>query len=105
MSIVDFVEFYLLQLLQGGHDQMPTRRPSVGRRLVAGRAVFTQLGCATCHIPTLTINRDRRVADVETMFSDFTRHADDVGNPFNRLFATASLRHGRDRRRLRGCRR
>jgi len=35
-------------------------------------------------VPDLAINRDRRVADVETVFDP------DRGNPFNRLFATAA---------------
>jgi hypothetical protein len=39
-------------------------------------------GCTTCHVPDLTIARDRRVADVETMFDPERGH-------FNRLFATA----------------
>jgi cytochrome c peroxidase len=42
-------------------------------------------GCGSCHIPDLTIDRDRRIADVETTFNPTQ------GNPFNRLFATASL--------------
>ena len=40
----------------------------------------------------MTINRDRRIADVETVFNPTQ------GNPFNRLFATATRVPGRDRR-------
>jgi hypothetical protein len=68
-------EFYLL------HFQGRNRRADLSTTLVA---VFQQIGCATCHIPDLRIDRDRRVADVETVF-DPTR-----GNPFNRMFATAT---------------
>ena len=39
--------------------------------------------CAQCHIPDLTINHDRRVADVETVY-------DQVKGIFNSLFATAT---------------
>jgi hypothetical protein len=45
-----------------------------------------------CHIPDLTINRDRRVADVETTFAreDLIRSDGGRGNPFVRLFAVAT---------------
>jgi hypothetical protein len=77
-SIVDFVEFYLLNYFKAGTGEQ-------SRETQMGRAVFNQIGCANCHVPNMTINRDRRVADVETVFN-----AQD-GNPFNRMFATASL--------------
>ena len=50
--------------------------------VIAGREKFTEIGCAQCHIPNLQINRDRRVADVETVY-------DQVNGIFNNLFATA----------------
>src|SRR4029077_8155493 len=53
---------------------------------LAGRAVFTQIGCASCHIPTFTISQDRRGADVETVFNPTN------GNPINRLFATGTVK-------------
>ena len=56
-----------------------------------GRTLFTNAGCASCHIASLTINVDRRVADVETVFSDFNPASPTTsGNPINRLFATAT---------------
>ena len=76
-SIVDFMEFYLLNYF----------KPGIGEQtadVVAGRAVFTSIGCASCHIANMVIVQDRRVADVETVFNA------EQGNPFNRLFATAS---------------
>src|SRR5206468_2391715 len=48
-----------------------------------GRELFGKVGCAECHIPDLQINRDRRVADVETVY-------DPVNGIFNSLFATAT---------------
>ena len=41
------------------------------------------MGCASCHVADMTINHDRRVADVETIY-------DPVKGVFNGLFATAS---------------
>lgn len=76
-SLVDFMEFYLLHYFKAA-----TGEPSSDA--TSGRNSFTSLGCAECHIPNLTINRDRRVADVETVFNLAQ------GNPFNRLFATAT---------------
>ena len=48
-----------------------------------GRQTFGQIGCTSCHISNLQIDRDRRVADLETVY-DAER-----GN-FNHLFATAT---------------
>jgi hypothetical protein len=48
-----------------------------------GRQTFNQIGCNTCHMPDLKIDRDRRVADVETVYDA------DRGN-FNHLFATVT---------------
>jgi hypothetical protein len=76
-SIVDFMEFYLLNYFKPGQGEQTDEA-------VMGRALFTSIGCASCHIPTLTINSDRRVADLDTVFDDVQ------GNPFNRLFATAT---------------
>lgn len=77
VSIVDFMEFYLLNYF----------KPAIGRQSKEsnlGRVVFNQIGCANCHVPNLGINYDRRVADVETVYDPAQ------GNPFNLLFATAS---------------
>jgi Di-haem oxidoreductase, putative peroxidase len=75
-SIVDFMEFYLLHYFKPGTGEVTSETSS-------GRSSFISLGCAACHIPDLTIDDDRRVADVETT------HDPARGNPFNRLFATA----------------
>jgi mono/diheme cytochrome c family protein len=76
-ALVDFLEFYLLNYFKAGTSE-ETHDVRHGRKL------FEDAGCATCHIPDLQILRDRRVADVETVFDP------DNGN-FNRLFATARL--------------
>jgi cytochrome c peroxidase len=72
------MEFYLLHYFKAA-----TGKPS--QEATLGRILFTQVGCTGCHMPNLTIDSDRRVADVETAY-DPAR-----GNPFNNLFATASL--------------
>lgn len=74
-SLVDFMEFYLLNYFKPALYQQ-TGQTEQGRRL------FVKAGCAGCHIPDLQINRDRRVADVETVF-------DPERGIFNSLFATA----------------
>ena len=74
-ALVDHLEFYLLNYFKPGigeqsHD---TER---------GRRLLQQTGCTRCHVPDLTIAKDRRVADVETTFDPIRGH-------LNRLFATA----------------
>jgi hypothetical protein len=76
-AMIDFMEFYLLNYFKAGLGPVTSNANN-------GYGVFLQIGCADCHKPNLTINRDRRVADVETRF-DATN-----GNPFNRMFATAA---------------
>jgi mono/diheme cytochrome c family protein len=91
VSLVDFEEFYLLNYFKPGTSILPDRVTEVND----GRALFTQVGCASCHVPSLTINADRRVADVETTFSDFTPADGNLatdGNPLNRLFAAITPR-------------
>jgi hypothetical protein len=76
-SIVDFMEFYLLHYFKAAEGEL-TGESS------AGKTLFLQIGCGSCHIPDMHVLRDRRIADVETTF-DPSR-----GNPFNRMFATAT---------------
>jgi CxxC motif-containing protein (DUF1111 family) len=71
------MEFYLLNYFKPATGNQTTEAQ-------AGRALLTTVGCTTCHIPNLTINHDRRVADVETVFDPV------AGGPFNQLFATAT---------------
>ena len=76
VSLVDFFEFYLLNYFKAAtYQQAETTR--------LGGQFFDQIGCTRCHIPNLTINRDRRVADVQTVY-------DPTNGIFNTLFATAA---------------
>jgi hypothetical protein len=75
-ALVDHLEFYLLNYFKPGlgkQDDVTAR----------GRRAFARIGCATCHVFDLTVNHDRRVADVETTY-------DPVNGIFNDLFATAT---------------
>jgi Di-haem oxidoreductase, putative peroxidase len=76
-SLVDHMEFYLFNYFKPG----TYRQTSLTS---AGRSLMRQIGCTGCHIENLVINRDRRVADVETEY-------DAANGLFNDLFATASL--------------
>ena len=75
-SVVDYLEFYLLNYF----------KPATYRITAAserGRHLFDRIGCGTCHVANLTVDRDRRVADVQTNY-------DDKRGLFNGLFATAT---------------
>ncbi len=75
-SIVDFMEFYLLNYFKPAlYQQTDDTRQ--------GRTLFERSGCTACHIPDLQINRDRRVADLDTSY-------DPQRGIFNNLFATAN---------------
>ena len=80
-SIVDHMEFYLLNYFKPGTRVSPAAEPAVN----AGMSTFDAIGCTACHVPSLQIERDRRVADFETSF-DATN-----GNPLNSLYAVPSL--------------
>src|SRR5918992_1396049 len=69
------MEFYLLHYFTPGTYQQ-TRATDLGRR------VMEAIGCTQCHIPNLPLERDRRVADIETAY-------DPERGIFNNLFATA----------------
>lgn len=74
-ATIDFLEFYLLNYFKPAtYEQTPAT--------LRGRAVFAEMQCVRCHVPDLTIQQDRRVADVETTF-------DSERGIFNGLFATA----------------
>ncbi|MGH9751792.1 MAG: di-heme oxidoredictase family protein [Blastocatellia bacterium] len=91
-SLVDFMEFYLLHYFKAGLGEgSPESIPSgsgfpatASSDAIDGLNKFKQIGCAVCHIQNLTINRDRRVADLETRFDPVR------GNPINNLFTMAS---------------
>jgi len=75
-ALVDYLEFYLMNYFKPAHYQQTDRTER-------GRSVFNRIGCGSCHVGDLTINHDRRVADVETNY-------DPTHGVFNSLFATAS---------------
>ncbi len=77
-AVVDHLEFYLLNYFKPG-TYRETARTRDGQRLLK------QIGCTDCHVQNLKIRRDRRVADVETVY-------DSENGIFNNLFATASTR-------------
>jgi hypothetical protein len=77
-ALVDHMEFYLLNYFKPGTYRQTALTEE-------GLATFNQIGCNRCHIQDLTLARDRRVADVETVY-------DPQRGIFNQLFATASLR-------------
>lgn len=77
-ALVDHMEFYLLNYFKPGvYSQNAVTQQGLG--------TFNQIGCNSCHVQNLTILRDRRVADVETLY-------DPRRGNFNQLFATATLR-------------
>jgi len=78
VAAVDHLEFYLLNYFKPGL-YMETSRTAEGLELM------NDVGCTSCHIQNLSIDSDRRVADVETNF-------DPVNGIFNELFAVASTR-------------
>jgi hypothetical protein len=75
-ALIDHMEFYLLNYFKAGTGAGTTRTRD-------GLTLMTAAGCTTCHVQNLVINKDRRVADVETVH-------DPVRGIFNRLFATAT---------------
>jgi mono/diheme cytochrome c family protein len=78
-SLVDYLEFYLLNYFKPATYEQ-------SNETARGRKILQQIGCTVCHRANLPVARDRRVADVETVY-------DPERGIFNGLFATASLRH------------
>jgi CxxC motif-containing protein (DUF1111 family) len=75
-SIVDHLEFYFLNYFKPAHGAQSAATDR-------GRQTFVRIGCSSCHISDLSINHDRRVADLETVY-------DQTNGVFNSLFSTAS---------------
>lgn len=75
-ALVDHLEFYLLNYFKPGTYKQTTLTKK-------GDRLFQKIGCASCHISDLPIERDRRVADVETVY-------DPERGILNNLFATAT---------------
>jgi hypothetical protein len=79
VALVDFMEFYLLNYFKPATYQQ-TQATEKGRQL------FEEIGCAECHMPDIPIERDRQVADAETVY-------DPERGVFNNLFTTATPLH------------
>jgi hypothetical protein len=76
VSLVDFLEFYLMSYFKPATYEQTSQTTQ-------GLAIIKQIGCTMCHIQNLQLDRDRRVADVETVY-------DPITGILNRLFATAT---------------
>ncbi|MGK0178334.1 MAG: hypothetical protein ACI8PD_000120 [Nitrospinales bacterium] len=74
-AVVDFMEFYLLNYFKPGFGEQT-------RGIRAGLRTMRKIGCLECHRENLTVESDRRIADVETKF-------DPKKGIFNRMFAKA----------------
>ncbi len=76
-AVVDHIEFYLLNYFKPGQYRVTNKARH-------GRQLMDDIGCTTCHTADMVIEKDRRVADVETRY-----------NPekgiFNQLYATATM--------------
>ena len=77
-AIIDFMEFYLLNYFKPGTGKQNQETQN-------GLRYMKSIGCTKCHQQNLLIEKDRRVADVNTVFDPQKGH-------FNRLFATAETR-------------
>ncbi len=75
-ALLDHMEFYLLNYFKAGVSPATSS-------METGFTLMHQIGCTSCHVRQLTIQHDRRVADVETLL-------DPVKGNFNRLFSTAT---------------
>lgn len=74
-AVVDHLEFYLLNYFKPGLGQQDEQTRD-------GAHLMKRIGCNSCHIANLIVNKDRRVADLNTVY-------DPVNGVFNSLFATA----------------
>jgi hypothetical protein len=74
-ALVDHMEFYLLNYFRPANYIQTADTEK-------GKEAFVAIGCASCHVPGMKVNRDRRVADVDTAFNPL--------GIFNRLFASAT---------------
>ena len=79
-ALIDHLEFYLLNYFKPGQY----RQSALTRK---GRRVMEKIGCTSCHVSDLTIDSDRRVADIETGYNR-------KKGIFNDLFSVASTRFG-----------
>lgn len=90
-ALVDHLEFYLLNYFKPGTYAVNRMRDS-GRRNTdrlgsrgtgtsPGLRQMRRLGCTSCHIQKLTVDHDRRVADVETVHDPVNGIGFNPGDP------------------------
>jgi len=79
VSLIDHTEFYLLNYFAPatGHQ---------GDKELRGKRIMDRIGCTDCHIPNLTIDRDRRVGSVSTGY-------DPINGIYNHLFSTVTAKY------------
>lgn len=65
-SIIDYFEFYLLNYFKPGAGEQTAATDN-------GRSLMQSTGCTSCHVASLQIDRDRRVADLNTVFDPTNR--------------------------------
>jgi mono/diheme cytochrome c family protein len=75
-AAVDYMEFYLLNYLRPATYQQTAETAK-------GLKTFEKIGCAQCHVPDLQLQRDRRLADVETVY-------DPTRGIYNSLYSTVT---------------
>jgi hypothetical protein len=75
-ALLDHLEFYLLNYFKPGQYRVTESAED-------GLEKMREIGCTSCHVQNLTIDNDRRVADVETVY-------DPDKGIINQLFATAT---------------
>jgi hypothetical protein len=75
-ALLDHMEFYLLNYFKPGQYE-------VTAQVRRGLKSLEEIGCTQCHVQNLTLDHDRRIADVETRF-------DPKQGLYNRLYATAT---------------
>jgi hypothetical protein len=76
-AVVDYLEIYMLNEVKPALYQQTAAA-------IRGRQVLDQVGCTSCHIADLQIDRDRRMFDVETVY-------DPSRGGFNGLFSTVTM--------------
>jgi len=80
-ALVDYLEFYLLNYFTPGLDEQTDSAR-------AGLKTMKSIGCTACHVQNLTLDHDRRVARVNSVWDPAQ-----ANGVFSHLFATATPLH------------
>jgi hypothetical protein len=81
-SLVDYLEFYLLNYFPPGLDE----QTDAARK---GLRTLNAIGCTGCHVQDLTLEQDRRIASVQAAYDPLQ-----ANGVFSHLFAIATPLHG-----------